>query len=685
MKRSIFPLLFLVAAIFSAATAHAAILQVGPGKPFAAPCAAILKAVSGDTIQIDSSVTYVGDVCSWLTPNLTIVGVGGARAHIDAGGQNSQGKAIWVISGANTTIENVEFSGATVPDNNGAGIRQQADNLTLRNCYFHDNQEGILTDASLTSTITIEFSEFAFNGFGDGQTHNVYIGNIGTLIFRYNYSHHAIIGHLLKTRAANNIIIGNRLSDKATGTSSYQIDIPNGGLSYVIGNVLEQGPLNDNSTFIAYMEEGINAGNPNHQLFVINNTFANDTANATFVAPNLTSALPVVIKNNIFYGPGTLTAQASAIKANNLITNTNPGFVNLAGYDYHLLSTSPAINAGADPGSDGTFGSLTPAFQYVHPACAEGRVSVGVIDIGAYEFGGGTGIAPPNGTCSTATGPLMILSGSSLTFGTQPIGSASAAQHVTINNGGNATMNLSSIVASGDFSQTNDCGATLAAGVSCTVNVTFKPTASGTRTGAITITDSAAGSPHTVNLTGTGSNAAVDFTLSSSPASATVTAGRSATYTVSIGASGGFSQAVALSCSGAPAGVTCTATPASANPNGGTVTAQITVKSTARAGLFQLPSVRNFPMPPVWAVVLLASLVMFVWSLKKERKTRLAFALPALALLAASLGCGSTGNLSASNGNGNGTTGTPAGTYSLTVTGTAGTTTHSTTIKLIVN
>src|SRR6185437_5874592 len=62
-------------------------------------------------------------------------------------------------------------------------------------------------------------------------------------------------------------ILYNRLSDEATGTSSYQIDIPNGGLSYVIGNVIEQGPLNDNSTFIAYLEEGTNPGNPSEQLF----------------------------------------------------------------------------------------------------------------------------------------------------------------------------------------------------------------------------------------------------------------------------------------------------------------------------------------------------------------------------------------------------------------------------------
>ncbi|HST77601.1 MAG TPA: right-handed parallel beta-helix repeat-containing protein, partial [Verrucomicrobiae bacterium] len=203
-----------------------ATLQVGPGKQYAKPCDAIAAASAGDTIEIDSSVVYSGDVCGWTTDNLTIRGVGGGRAHIDAAGLNSQGKGTWVISGKNTVIENIEFSGAAVPDQNGAGIRAQGDNLTIRNCYFHDNQEGILTDASATSTILIEFSEFGHNGFGDGQSHNLYIGNIAKLIFRYNYSHHANVGHLLKSRAAQNVITYNRLSDEATGNSSYQIDLP---------------------------------------------------------------------------------------------------------------------------------------------------------------------------------------------------------------------------------------------------------------------------------------------------------------------------------------------------------------------------------------------------------------------------------------------------------------------------
>jgi hypothetical protein len=652
---------------------------VGPGKPFAKPCAAIAAAAAGDIIEIDSSVTYVGDVCAWTTNNLTIRGVGGARAHIDAGGQNSQGKGIWVISGTNTTVENIEFSGATVIDHNGVGIRQQGDNLTVRNCYFHDNEEGILTDASPTSTIIIEFSEFAFNGFGDGQSHNVYIGNIGTLIFRYNYSHHAKIGHLLKTRAAQNFVLYNRLSDEATGTSSYQIDIPNGGLSYVIGNVIEQGPLNDNSTLIAYLEEGTNPGNPSTQMFVINNTFANDAASGTFISP-APAAAPVVIKNNIFSGPGTLTNQASAIKANNFVGNAN--FVNAAGFDYHLVTGSPAINAGIDPGADGTF-SLAPAFQYVHPACAEGRAAAGAIDIGAYEFNGGTGIAPPGGACSTASGPLLALSTSSVAFSAQQLNTTSVARSFSITNNGNAALTISGIAASGDFSQTNNC-TTLNPGVSCTVNVKFTPTALGTRTGSISITDTAPGSPHSVSLSGSGTSVATpDFGLASTPGSATVTAGQSASFTLTVSAAGGFNQGVALSCAGAPSGSTCNISPASVNPAAGSATAQVSITSTARGAAVPISV---FPWSynggPAWLAALNASLLLLLGFAIKNRRRRLLLGLPALAMLLVAIGCGSTG--STSNGASQQGAGTPAGTYTLTINGTAGTQTHSTSLTLVV-
>jgi hypothetical protein len=102
------------------------------------------------------------------------------------------------------------------------------------------------------------------------------------------------------------------------------------------------------------------------------------------------------------------------------------------------------------------------------------------------------------------SGPNATPSPTSLTFATQLVGTSSSAQPVTLTNYGKMALSISSVAASGDFSQTNTCGSSLAAEASCTISVTFKPTQRGTRTGTLSITDNAAGSPQTVSLTGTG-------------------------------------------------------------------------------------------------------------------------------------------------------------------------------------
>jgi Abnormal spindle-like microcephaly-assoc'd, ASPM-SPD-2-Hydin/Right handed beta helix region len=500
-----FILLCAIGLCLCAPSARGNTLQVGPGKQYAAPCAAIAAAAAGDEIDIDSTGTYTGDVCQWSTAGLTLVGVGTGRAVINAGGNNSQGKGIWVISGNNTTVENIEFTGAAVPDMNGAGIRAEGNNLTIRNCYFHDNQEGILTDGG-NSVILIEFSEFYHNGAGDGFSHNLYIGNITQFIFRYNYSHGAVIGHLLKSRAAENDIYYNRLTDEGTGTASYEIDLPNGGLSFVIGNLVEKGPQAQNNALVTYQEEGAASGNPDHELFVVNNTMVNDYGQGTFVVVDSSVQVPAIIKNNIFQGQGTITTQGSATQANNFAGNAL--LVSPSTYDYHLQSGSPAINAGAAPGQ-GAGVSLTPVWQYVHPSCAEGRVTTGsAIDIGAYEYNGGSGSPPPNAPsrCGTSGPPAPIATPSptTLAFGNQVLNTSSASQPITLTNGGTASLSITSISASANFAQTNNCGSSLAAGANCAINVTFTPTALGALTGTISITDNATGSPQTVSLGGTG-------------------------------------------------------------------------------------------------------------------------------------------------------------------------------------
>ena len=367
---------------------QAATLLVGPTRTYKTPCAAIAAASPGDIIEIDADL-YEGDVCAWTTDNLTLAGVlapDGSRPHIDAANKNAQGKGIWVPYGANTTVENIEFSGARVPSHNGAGIRQSGVNLIVLNCYFHDNQEGILESNIPGSNIVIKYTEFARNGYKDGQSHNLYIGHAASLDFEFNYSHDAIVGHLLKSRAAVNYVLYNRLTGE-NGTDSYELDLPNGGTSYVIGNLIQQGPNTQNYAMLSYMEEGASSLNPGSDLYVVNNSFVNQySAGVLFVQVGSADTTPVLLQNDIFYGPGTITSQAEAT----FITNFtgDPDFVDLNTYDYHLRAGSPAIDAGSQPGVANGF-RLAPQYEYVHPACGQLRHPIGIIDIGAYEYGDG--------------------------------------------------------------------------------------------------------------------------------------------------------------------------------------------------------------------------------------------------------------------------------------------------------
>ena len=373
-------------------SASAATLSVGPGKTYAKVCAAVAVAQDGDTIEVTGNTVYSGDVCSINRNNLTIRGVNG-RPKIDAAGKNAADKGIWVVNGNNLTVDNVEMYGAKVMDGNGAAFRLQGTNFTLRNAFIHDNENGILANANTNSDVLIEYSEFGHNGRGEGQTHNLYIGHVKSLTFRYSYSHDANVGHNLKSRANTNMIAYSRFSSTppgqtgstASGQPSYEIDLPNAGTSYIIGNIIEQPAANQNPAIVAYGEEG--ATNIGSDLYVINNTFLNDYGDGTFLFISGKVPTPALIQNNIFGGIGTLTSQASAVQKTNY-RSVAPGFVDRANWDLHPTASALVINAGSDPGKSASGVSLTPVAQYKGNASGEGRPVAGLLDIGAYEATG---------------------------------------------------------------------------------------------------------------------------------------------------------------------------------------------------------------------------------------------------------------------------------------------------------
>jgi len=339
--------------------------RVGPGQPLKMPSDAARQARTGDTVEIEAG-TYGGDVAIWPQHQLTIRGVGKGRAVLKAEGQSAQGKSIWIVRGNEVRIERIEFADAKVRDKNGAGIRHEGGNLTIVDCVFRDNENSILSGVTSDSEIRIEGSEFARNGHRNGYAHGLYVGQIGRLTLIGNYFHGTPSGHLVKTRAQTSVIAFNRIMDEAQGDSSYAIDLPNGGLAYVIGNLIQQGPRAQNWGIVAYMMEGRNAKN---ELYLVNNTIVNDLGKGTFVSVRGGRA---VIANNIMVGAGTLLEGEAELLNNLLVEHRGGGpslrarglnqapdrgnrlvkdarLRNLAGYDYRIAAGSPAAGAGIDP------------------------------------------------------------------------------------------------------------------------------------------------------------------------------------------------------------------------------------------------------------------------------------------------------------------------------------------------
>jgi len=331
----------------------------------------------GDVISVDAG-DYVGDVAVWKQNDIVVRARNG-RVRLLAQGAAAESKAIWVVRGGKMSVEGIDFIGAKVADRNGAGIRLEKGHLRVVDCGFFDNENGILTGAHAESTLEIQNSEFGNNGHGDGKSHNIYVGVIATLKVTGSYFHHARVGHLLKSRAAKNLIFYNRLTDETGGRASYELEFPNGGLAYVLGNIIQQSSTTENPNIVSFGAEGYRG--QDNRLYLINNTLV-DLRPKGGIFLRVKQGGEVTAINNLLLGDGALDGAAPGDYRNNFKVDFDD-FVLAVREDFRLRPGSRLMGkAIAVENLDGIYMKQTSEYQHPRALRSLGR---GALSPGALQ------------------------------------------------------------------------------------------------------------------------------------------------------------------------------------------------------------------------------------------------------------------------------------------------------------
>ena len=343
------------------ARAAGPVLQVGPGRAVKTLGVAAWAATPGTRIEVDAG-EYRGDVAVWSRDDVELQAVGG-RVRLMADGAAMEGKGIWVVRAQRMTADGFDFEGAAVPAHNGAGIRLETGSLRVRNCTFIRNETGVLTSNRGDVELDVEDCEFSHNTQPDGQSHLLYVGAIKRLAVTGSYFHHGLVGHLLKSRAARNLIAYNRLTDEAEGSASYELEFANGGIAHVIGNLIQQSALSQNPHLVSFGAEGYSW--LANEIYLAHNTLVDDMAQGGIFLRARAGAGAVRVVNNLLAGAGQWNVGANADMNNNL-TLVRSALPTSGADAYHATRDALERLRAIDGGSARDV-ALTPNRQYAHP------------------------------------------------------------------------------------------------------------------------------------------------------------------------------------------------------------------------------------------------------------------------------------------------------------------------------
>jgi len=381
--------LITIAAVFAITTAAAAagttVLTVGPAEQYTTISAAVAAANSDTNLADDYVISvapgaYTNDTPQITRPMTIEAAVPGSAVILTETAPLANEKGILLVD-ASLTVEGLTLENAAIANSlggNAAGIRDEDtgnnDTLTVRNSTFIGNQTGMLTDYGISLNVVLINNIFMNNGNPNppagGATHGIYLGsNNNSLVAIGNEFCGTNVGHDIKSRASVNMIQNNTLYDGAAdpnqpscnvGSTSFALDLPNGGVAMVLGNTMIRGTASQTPIMFAYGEEGLIY--PTNSISFIDNVMDNTGAGVTAIYDNPSSPIPVIGNSDTFAASiATLLNPASANQLTGTIIGGGSGSVSPDG----TILTAPSTGSLTTTAGTWTFGAIQPqAGQY---------------------------------------------------------------------------------------------------------------------------------------------------------------------------------------------------------------------------------------------------------------------------------------------------------------------------------
>jgi hypothetical protein len=409
-----------------------------------------------------------------------------------------------------------------------------------------------------------------------------------------------------------------------------------------------------------------------------------------------TAATPTATLTGIAFGSVTQGTTSAAMSATLTNTSTTAALtissITITGTNGDDFSKTTGSNACGSTLAANTscriYATFTPSLVGAESA------TLGVND----NATGSPQTAALTGTGTTPLVPAASLSPTTLAFGNEQVNTTSAAMTTTLSNTGTGPLTINSIYlkepseddgvvkgprasaitisSSPDYAATTTCGATLAAGATCTISLTFTPSTTGSLPGTLYVSDNASGSPQTASLTGTGYTGG-NYTVASPTAPQTVKPGGSAAYTINVSVTPNgdiYNNPVTLTATGLPQGATASFSPVTVTPGTSTATSMMTVRTSTNYALLAPVSGSK------WPISSLALMFGGAWALFRRKHRERFGRLLTMMLLLGAMGAATMGLM----GCGAGFAQVQPKTYTITVTGTSGEQTQTTTVTLTV-